>query len=202
MGNRRIGSRGVARADREALIVEAAIEEFGIGGWQGSSVAAVAARAEVSKALVLAYFGTKDALYCAAVRTVAEPLLERVRFAVSSNSPGWPMALATIRAIAESVEARPRDWTLVDVPVEIGDPESAAEYKEIRAQFHEQAEIGVRALLDSAPGDFDSHDVDLLCHLWESIVTAAMTWWMEHPGEPIDSLLARVAQIIGTLQRG
>lgn len=193
------GTRGVARADREALILDAAIEEFGRAGWQGASVAAIASRADVSKALVLAYFGTKDALYCAAAAKVAGPLLERVRLAVSANPPGWPMALATIRAIAESVGDRPRDWRLVDVPVRLGDAECAEEFDALRARFREQSLIGVRALLGSTSGEFDSTDVDLLCHLWESIVTSAMSWWIDHPGESIDSLLSRTTRIIATL---
>lgn len=181
------------RPAREALILDAAITEFGVGGWYGTSVASVAERAGVSKAHVLAYFGSKDALYCRAVVAVATPMLRRVGAAVERSAPGWPMALATIEAIATSVEACPRDWLLVDSSVQTSDESAAREIAEIQLRFRSLSMQGIGSLLHSGAGTFDSRDADLLCGLWESAVSSAMSWWIAHPDEPIDSLLTRCA---------
>ena len=199
MDARRSGTRNVPRAAREALILDAAIAEFGVGSWHGTSVASVAARAGVSKALVLTYFGSKDVLYCRAVAAVATPMLCRVTAAVEQSAPGWPMALATIEAIATSVEPRPRDWLLVDDSVHIANEAAARELAEIQLQFRALSMQGIGSLLHSGAGPFDSHDADLLCGLWESAVSSAMSWWIANPDEPIDSLLARCARLIETL---
>lgn len=53
--------------DTRAAILDAARELFAAGGFSGTSVRAVAARAGVDPALVHHYFGTKDELFVAAL---------------------------------------------------------------------------------------------------------------------------------------
>lgn len=57
----------VPRADREAEILEAAIDEFTAHGFDATTVAAVAARAGMTAANVHYYFGGKDDLFAATV---------------------------------------------------------------------------------------------------------------------------------------
>jgi AcrR family transcriptional regulator len=51
------------RQEREQWILTAAADEFGESTFVASSMNGIAARAGVSKALVLAYFGSKEDLY-------------------------------------------------------------------------------------------------------------------------------------------
>lgn len=202
MSVHRSGTRGVARHTRESQILDAAIVEFGIGGWHATSVSAVATRAGVSKALVLAYFGNKDALYARSVAAVAEPMLERVRYAVENSEPGVPMALRTVEAIAVSVDGRPRDWLLVDTRVDLGDDDAAEDLAATQLRFRELSLRGIRALFEARGSEVEALDEDMFCRLWESLVSSVLSWWIDHPSEPIDVMLSRCERIIGSLSLG
>ena len=56
-----------------AAIVEAAREEFSANGFDATAVRAVARRAEVDPALVRHYFGSKEALFAAALELPVDP---------------------------------------------------------------------------------------------------------------------------------
>jgi len=71
------GRRGAGRpagesGSREA-IVEAARAQFASHGYQGATIRAIAAAAEVDPALVHHYYGTKEALFAAAMRLPVVP---------------------------------------------------------------------------------------------------------------------------------
>ena len=59
--------------DTRATILEAARALFAVGGFSGTSVRAIAARAGVDPALVHHYFGTKDDLFLAALALPVDP---------------------------------------------------------------------------------------------------------------------------------
>lgn len=70
--------RDQRRADREAAIVAAAIEEFIAVGLSNARLEDVAARAGVAKGTIYLYFAGKDELFKAAVRSLVHPLLEQI----------------------------------------------------------------------------------------------------------------------------
>jgi AcrR family transcriptional regulator len=70
--------RGQRRADREAAIVAAAIEEFRTVGLANARLEDVAARAGVAKGTIYLYFDGKEDLFKAAVRSLIHPLLEQI----------------------------------------------------------------------------------------------------------------------------
>jgi len=67
-GGRRPGNPGT----RDAILT-AARETFAAAGFRGTTIRAVAARADVDPALVLHYFGSKQALFIAAVELPFDP---------------------------------------------------------------------------------------------------------------------------------
>ena len=88
-----LGTRGMPRAERETEILRAAMIEFAERGFHQVTMASVAARAGVSKPLVHAYFGTKDALYSRCVKDVTAEILDAVTPVVETAPPG-PVARA------------------------------------------------------------------------------------------------------------
>jgi len=67
-GGRRPGTSGARGA-----ILEAARHEFATSGYDAATIRAIAARAEVDPALVHHYFGTKEALFLAALELPVRP---------------------------------------------------------------------------------------------------------------------------------
>lgn len=74
---RRSARRGPGRpgdeADRRGAIVAAARTEFAAKGYDGASIRAIAARADVDPALVHHYFGTKEQVFVAAMALPFDP---------------------------------------------------------------------------------------------------------------------------------
>src|SRR5215471_11416028 len=55
-------------AERRDAIVDAAVHEFALGGFDGTPAAVIALRAGVSQPYLFAFFGTKRNLFIAAVK--------------------------------------------------------------------------------------------------------------------------------------
>jgi AcrR family transcriptional regulator len=66
------------RADTTARIFRAAVEEFATHGISGARVDRIAANADSSKALIYSYFGDKEALFAAVLRSRMTELAEAV----------------------------------------------------------------------------------------------------------------------------
>lgn len=73
---RRGRPRAGAAADRRTAILRAASAEFAEAGYDGATMRAIAARADVDPALLHHYFGTKADLFAAAVDVPLRPDIE------------------------------------------------------------------------------------------------------------------------------
>lgn len=192
------GTRGVPRHEREAAILRAATHLFGSLGHAHVSVGAIATAAGVSKALVLSYFGSKDALYLGCVEAVTAQVLPAVEQAVSTSPPGFPMALATMHATFSAVREHPHDWRLLADASLPTDSPLRAEVVERTAALHDLGTAGVLTSL-GADESTDPLDAGALHHLWSGIVASAMHWWFAHPDETPDTLTARFSRIVAAL---
>ncbi|WP_205471308.1 TetR/AcrR family transcriptional regulator [Nocardioides sp. SYSU D00038] len=194
-----VGTRGMPRAEREAQILAAATAEFGERGYHRVSVDAVAARAGISKPLVHAYFGTKDALYVRCAEELTETLLAEIRPVVERAEPGIAMALDTMRTIFTTLRDRPRAWmVLYDETL----PPGTAVHGPVAAcrdRMTDLGAVGVRAALAVNPAPVDPLDVSAMNHVWQSVVTALMTWWFDHPDQTPEELTARFGRLLTAL---
>src|ERR671930_631317 len=67
------------RVERESLMLQAAGESFAKHGFHASSMDEIAAAAGITKPMLYRYFGSKEGLYAAYLRTTGRELIERVR---------------------------------------------------------------------------------------------------------------------------
>lgn len=199
MSRPRTGTRGVPRAQREASILRAATDLFGVHGYANVSIAAVAEQADVSKALVLSYFGNKEGLFIQCASAVAQRLHEPIVAAVQGVAPGLPMATHSLRAIFETLADHPRDWYLLHDPTLPADSPVSAQVREVNQPFHELGRYGVTVLLDSGAEQVDLLDASALQVVWDGVVASAMAWWSAHPEETPESMTARVGRIMTAL---
>lgn len=185
------------RDQREALLLDAARDEFGRVGYAGASLGAIAARADVSKALVLTYFGSKDGLYAACVARAAGNLIERIEKVITSPLQPTDMALATLTAIFEGLEGRQQDWNVInDRTAPAGTPGGDAARTQRRA-IAEQAARGIGSLERFA--GFEPEDLDLLNRIWMNSVTAVVGWWLRHPDRSAAETVERCSRIVAAL---
>lgn len=196
-----VGTRGMPRPEREAQILDAAMAEFGERGYPHASVDAIARRAAISKPLVHAYFGTKDALYVQCVESLTRLLLEVITPVVEGAEPGMPMALETMQTIFTTLRERPTDWMVLydeTVPRDSPAHQVAAVGRE---RMTDLGAVGVRAALRHHAGtdEVDPVDASMMNHVWQSVVTSLMTWWIEHPDQTPAELTARFERILVAL---
>ncbi len=127
-------ARRDAKAATQRKILAAGRAVFAEQPYDDASMDAVARRAEVSKALVHHYFGTKRALYVAVLRSMAEHFLEGT--APDPSEPPRARAESGIRRYLDFVEAHPRAFAaLVRGGVGSSDGEVRAIVDELRERI-------------------------------------------------------------------
>ena len=185
------------RDQREALLLDAAREEFGAAGYAGASLGAIAARAGVSKALVLTYFGSKDSLYAACASRAGTNLADRIEQVITSPLGPDAMALATLTAIFAGLEGRQQDWNVLNDRTAPSGTAAADALRLQRRTIAEQASRGV-ASLDRFAG-LEADDREILTGIWMSAVTAVVHWWQRHPDRSAAEMAERCGRILATL---
>lgn len=105
-GSRNGGRRAEIRETNEVTILQAAEEVFAEYGFHGATTAMIAERAGLPKANVHYYFGTKEALYKAALENTLSLWLSAVDSFTPDADPAEALA-AYIRAKIEYSRSRP-----------------------------------------------------------------------------------------------
>lgn len=174
-----LGSKRVPRHEREQLILDAAVTEFGRYGHAGASLSAIAAGSGVSKQLVLAYFGSKDALFAACAQRAGAAIADRIDAVLAAG--GSPLALAegTLAAIFAALEPRPHDWNVLNDRTTEPGSAAAQAARTARVRIAEQAAAGVSTLADL--DGYDADDLAILTEIWMSSVSALVAWWLRNP---------------------
>lgn len=194
------GTKGVARADRERQILDLATEEFGRNGYAGVSIASVAARAGISKPLIYGYFRTKEGLYVACVERAGRTITSAVEPVLNDVEPTMKMAEETLRVIFTALEPRPHDWNVIwDRTLPAGS-EAAEAADRVRGMIAEQSVRGVESFIATA-GLTDPMDHSVLTEIWLNSLTALLNWWLRHPEETAEQMVARSRRVIAALSR-
>jgi AcrR family transcriptional regulator len=176
--------RRVPRAEREAQLVEIALNRFARAGFQGVSVDVVAAEAGVTKPMVYSYFGSKEGLFIACAELAADRLAEALRRSAEQHTDAeermWYGCVEVFRFIEEHRAA----WAVLYAPETPGGPfgEPAAKATEaiaglITVQFAETA--SAQGIVPAA-----QQHLEPLAHAFVHATIGLGRWWLEHPGEP------------------
>jgi AcrR family transcriptional regulator len=191
-----VGTKGVPRADREHQILDAAVHEFAGHGYVHSSMAAIAARAGISKPLVYEYFGSKEGLHLACLNRAGTHLVDRVTEAQQGTS--LQRAGETLAAIFSALEGRRLEWAVLTDPTLPAGSAASDTALGYQAQMHRLAIEGIREVLGGY-GLTDDEDHELSSHVWEKIVTAIVDWWLAHPDETASAMTDRCNRLIAAL---
>lgn len=192
-----IGTKGVARAERRRQLVHEAVEELGRTGYARASMAAIAQRAGVSKAMVHNVFGSKADLAQACLEEVGPRLVASIAAAQTATDPGL-RAQDTFTAIFTAMADNRHAWALVQdesLPEGSAAAQLALGY---RAQLHTMGTVGTRDVLVAAGLD-DPLDHDLLDRIWESIVEAAVRWWQDHEDHSAEDMAERLTRLLAVV---
>ena len=198
MSSPAVGTKGVPRPEREAQIVRIATAEFGARGYARASVAAIAARAGISKPLVYQYFGSKDGLYLRCLTEVVDALLQRLEAAEQRVDDTVASRLHVLRALFEALEPQPAAWRLLYDPSMPRTGHIAAKARQYRARTEAIAAAGSARFL-AARGITDADDASALAAFWMGVVGSLVTWWLEHPRQTAAGMTARCERLLGAV---
>lgn len=191
------GTKGVARAERRGQLVREAVEVLGRRGYAGASMAEIAERVGVSKAMVHNVFGSKQVLAQACLEEVGPGLIASIAGAQTASDPGQ-RAQETFTAIFTAMAQHRHAWALINDETLPAGSDAAALAMEYRVQLHTMGTVGTRDVLAAAGVD-DPLDHDLLDRLWESIVDAAVNWWQDHEDHTAEQMAERLTRLLAVV---
>ncbi len=101
-------------AETRDRILDAAEQAFSEHGLAGARVAAIASAAEVNKAMLYYYFGSKDGLYTAVLERMADSIVAMAdRAMMSSDAPPEQRLFQFVEGYRDLLGARPRFLRIV-----------------------------------------------------------------------------------------
>ncbi|MGX1811130.1 TetR/AcrR family transcriptional regulator [Nocardia sp. NPDC055321] len=198
--DRKAGTKGVPRGERERLILDAAVAEFGALGYAGASLATIAAGAGVSKPLVINYFGSKEQLYIACVERAGRNLVAAIEAVLTGTKPTLAVATDTITAIFAALEPRPHDWNVLNDRTTPSGSAAHAAAKHYRRLIAAQGARGVAIFIDDT--HLDAGDAAVVADIWAGVVTAMVNWWLANPGESAADMSVRGRRIFQAVAAG
>jgi AcrR family transcriptional regulator len=183
---RRAGTRLVPRAVREEQMLEVAGEVFAERGFHAASMDEIADRADISKPMLYAYFGSKEGLYGAYMDRMGARLLAAMDAAVDPALEPGPQVRASMTAFLAFVEAHREGWSVLQRElVAAGGGPPAGDVARVRAAIVRR----MATLLSPHLGELRA---DALAHGFVGAGESLATWWLDHP----DLHRERVADLI------
>src|SRR3954447_5076139 len=185
-GRRRAGTRQVPRAVREEQMLAVAGEVFAARGFHAASMDDIAERADISKPMLYAYFGSKEGLYSAYMDRIGSSLLAAMDEAVDPGLEPGPQVYASMAAFLGFVEAHRQGWAVLQRELAAGGGGPLAEdVARVRAAIVKRMAV----LLSAHLGDVRA---DALAHGFVGAGESLAAWWLDHPDHTRD----QVAELI------
>lgn len=172
----------LARADRERLMLGAAGEAFATHGFHGSSMDDIARAAGVTKPMLYRYFGSKEDLYAAYLRSAGNELVDRVRALDTRGQSPLARLRVGLRAFLTYVEEHRVGWTVLHTEtITPTDAHIAREVAELRAR--------IIRMLTNLFGDA------AFAHAFTGAAESLATWWVNQPQPSVEEALAILMRI-------
>jgi AcrR family transcriptional regulator len=183
-------------AERRELILRAAMNRFGAGGYDGTRLDDVAADAGVTKPILYRHFGSKKDLYLAVLARHRDDLPKFVE-----DLPPEPELDELARTIldgwlAYAYENRQR-WHML-----FRDQGGDEDVRRARAEVHERAREVLASFLESHPGfAIPADQVVPTAELLSQGLAALVLWWAEHPDVPRATLADVATRVVAGIAR-
>ncbi|RNL61232.1 TetR/AcrR family transcriptional regulator [Nocardioides marmoriginsengisoli] len=192
------GTKGVARADREAQILDVACRAFGEAGYAATSVADIAEAAGISKPLIYNYFGSKEGLHAVCVQHAAETLWAEFERSSRTDTVGLARAVVTLDGMFQALAPQPWMWRLVFDPTAPSDGASHEALLDYERRLFTLGADGVGELMRLA-GNTDAGDTSATHAVWESVFRSLVTWWLDHPEVSPAAMTDRCIRLFSTV---
>ncbi|MEB3370871.1 TetR/AcrR family transcriptional regulator [Saccharopolyspora mangrovi] len=192
------GTKGVARAQRERQILDIAGRTFAEHGYAGTSLAAIAADAGISKPLIYNYFGSKEGLFSACLTRAGETIAGVIENTAELGHVGPEQAILSLDRIFTALHGQTWMWRLLHDPTTPTTPEITVKHTHYQHRMHTVGAQGVADMLRKAD-NHDPLDASALTAAWINVFDALVTWWTDHPTETPHAMTQRAARLFTTV---
>ena len=198
--------RRLRAPERRSLIVQAALEEFALHGYEGASMGRIGAAAGVSRTVLYDHFPNKRALFGALLRDTHAALLAHLRERIAADAPMEVRMRSSTDAFFQFAETQSSAWRLLFPDHAPVDPDVAADH---RRQGDEANRLLAAMLAPDAKraGIEPTSTVgEAIFALQQSALHGAVRWWHAHPDVEREQLVTAAMGLmwtgLGGLERG
>jgi AcrR family transcriptional regulator len=178
----------VPRAVREQQMLKVAGDVFAERGFHAASMDEIAERADISKPMLYAYFGSKEGLYSAYVERAGADLLARMDAAVDPSLEPGDQVRASMMAFYGFVEEHRQGWAVMARELASGGGPFAESFARVRAKI-------VRRMALLLASRLDERDADALATGFVGAGESLAAWWLDHPEETREQVVQRVMDV-------
>lgn len=163
-------------------MLEVAGRAFAAHGYHAASMDEIAARADVSKPMLYAYFESKQGLYLAYIRRMGDDLLERLRRAPREEPDPARRLEAGVHAFFGFVDEQRDGWAVLYHEASAQGGAVAAEVATLRDQLiHRVTELLEQCVADRDAPPADRRALEAFAHAVVGAGESLANWWLAHP---------------------
>ncbi len=174
---------------RRERILAAALEAFGSSGYGATSMADVAARAGVTRAVLYDHFASKKSLFLAVLEEQSAIFIGHVGASITGSGTHRDRMRETMKAVFDFAERHPQTWSLLFGSTSNGD----GEIDDVVSQAHRRraAAVGMMlaADLEDAGIDPGGRRAEIIVEMLISALRGAVEWRRVNSGTGIDELI-------------
>jgi AcrR family transcriptional regulator len=186
--------RRLPRAVREQQMLDAAVRVFSARGFHAASMDEIAEQAGISKPMVYAYLGAKDALFVACLRREATRLIEAVTAAVAADLPPDEQLWRGLRAFFGFVGAHRDGWTVLYRQARGQEP-FAGEVAAMRARMADVVGVLLGRALSSVGRRVGERDLEVMAYALVGASESLADWLADRPSEDPERAATRMMNI-------
>lgn len=190
----RLGTRKVPRNERMAQILNVAGRTFAQRGFHSSSMEDIAKGAGVTKPLLYRYFGSKDALYLAAIEQVGQYLTHGLTLLMSNPDPQARLELMMMYFLS-FVERHRDGWSVLynETMGSVGPVGERVAY--FRKMFIDAVS---QSILDwvGKTGPEAALQAECLAHGMVGAGEALARWWVNNPDVSLEQLQGNFRKLV------
>ncbi|MEA2167237.1 MAG: hypothetical protein QOF76_537 [Solirubrobacteraceae bacterium] len=167
-------------------MLDVAGDVFAERGFHPASMDEIAERADISKPMLYAYFGSKDGLYSAYMERVGAQLLAAMDAAVDAGLAPGDQVYASMSAFLGFVDEHRPGWAVLQR--ELASGTAAQDVAQIRAAI-------VKRMAALLAQELDPVYADALAHGFVGAGESLATWWLDHSEASLEDMAARIMEI-------
>ena len=183
---------------RRERILAAALEAFGSGGYGATSMADVAARAGVTRAVLYDHFASKKSLFLALLEEQSAVFIGHVGASITGSGTQRDRMRETMKAVFDFAERHPQTWSLLFGSTSNGD----GEIDDVVSLAHRRRAAAVGLLLaadlEDAGIDPGGRRAEIIVEMLISALRGAVEWRRVNAGTGIDELIDAGTDLLWT----